>query len=62
MSHPQEAADFFERIPSQSKWHDDTLWVYPNKRDKNEPYRSPEWKSVAELASSIKDNVLWNLG
>jgi L-lactate dehydrogenase complex protein LldF len=58
-SHAAEAKEFLaDRV--RSKWHDDTLWLVREKRDA--AMRAiPEWETLRQVASSIKDDVLANL-
>ncbi|MDF2159154.1 lactate utilization protein B [Algoriphagus sp. CAU 1675] len=59
MSHPENASAFL-KDQSKAKWHDETLWFVRDKRDRISK-TVPEWESLRNLASQIKDNVLSNL-
>lgn len=59
MTHPENAAEFL-KDSQKSKWHDETLWLVRDKRDKVSK-GIPEWEQLRDLASGIKDNVLANL-
>ncbi|SDC55077.1 L-lactate dehydrogenase complex protein LldF [Algoriphagus faecimaris] len=60
MNHPQEAAAFI-RDAEKTQWHDETLWAIRKKRDQVSK-TIPEWESLRETASQIKDHVLDHLG
>ena len=60
MNHPQEAAAFI-RDAEKTQWHDETLWAIRKKRDQVSK-TIPEWESLRETASQIKDHVLEHLG
>lgn len=53
-------ADIFNEDEARVDWHDETLWFVRAKRDKA-AHTLPEWESLRENASQIKDNVLSNL-
>ncbi|MBD1394367.1 lactate utilization protein [Mucilaginibacter sp. ZB1P21] len=55
-----ELADDFNRDEDRVNWHDETLWFIREKRDKA-AHKIPEWESLREAASQIKNNVLSNL-
>src|SRR5579872_5845748 len=50
----------FNKDEPRVDWHDQTLWWIRQKRDRAAA-RLPEWESLRETASRIKDNVLSNL-
>lgn len=53
-------ADQFNRDENRVDWHDETLWFIRKKRDKA-AWQIPEWETLRETASRIKNNVLANL-
>jgi L-lactate dehydrogenase complex protein LldF len=53
-------AERFNRDELRVDWHDQTLWFVRQKRDKA-AWQIPEWESLREMASQIKNNVLSNL-
>jgi len=55
-----ELAREFNRDEERVNWHDETLWWIRQKRDKI-AHQVPEWESLREAASQIKNNVLSNL-
>jgi L-lactate dehydrogenase complex protein LldF len=55
-----ERATIFNEDEARVNWHDETLWWVRQKRDRA-AHLIPEWESLRELASGIKDNVLSNL-
>lgn len=59
MNHPERATAFLED-KANAKWHDETLWFVRDKRDVVSK-TIPEWESLRELASNIKDSVLSRL-
>ena len=59
MSH-SEAAAIFNKDTDRVDWHDETLWFVREKRDKA-AFQIPEWETLRETASKIKDNVLSNI-
>lgn len=60
MNHPESAAEFI-RDQAKTHWHDETLWMVREKRDKSTKI-IPEWEQLRQLASDIKDHVLSHLG
>lgn len=60
MGHPVEAANFL-KDEARVDWHDNNLWQARQKRD-NAAKDVPEWEELRHLASTIKDNVISNLG
>ncbi|MDW3652203.1 MAG: lactate utilization protein B [Bacteroidia bacterium] len=57
--HPQKAADFIAN-EARTDWHDQSLWVVREKRDKLAKGIA-EWEELRELASQIKDHTLSHL-
>ena len=55
-----QAAEVFIKDEARTDWHDETLWFIRTKRDKA-VQQIPEWETLRELASQIKNNVLSNL-
>jgi len=55
-----ELSDLFNKDEARVDWHDETLWFVRAKRDKA-AHGIPEWESLREAASQIKNNVLSNL-
>lgn len=55
-----ELALEFNQDEARVDWHDETLWWIRQKRDK-QAHQLPEWESLREAASQIKNNVLSNL-
>lgn len=55
-----ELAQEFNRDEERVNWHDETLWFIRQKRDKA-AHNIPEWETLRETASQIKNNVLSNL-
>jgi L-lactate dehydrogenase complex protein LldF len=53
-------ADIFNQDEPRVNWHDETLWWIRQKRDKA-AWTIPEWETLRETASQIKNNVLSNL-
>ena len=53
-------AEIFNQDEDRVDWHDETLWWIRQKRDKSVRLL-PEWESLRETASQIKNNVLSNL-
>lgn len=53
-------ADIFNKDEDRVDWHDETLWWIRAKRDKS-VNQIPEWETLRNTASAIKDNVLSNL-
>lgn len=56
-----ELAEQFNDDQKRVGWHDETLWWIRQKRDKA-VHKLPEWESLRETASQVKNNVLSNLG
>jgi L-lactate dehydrogenase complex protein LldF len=54
------AADRFIADEARTDWHDQTLWLVREKRDKA-AHMLPEWEDLRELASQIKNHALSNL-
>ena len=50
----------FNKDEDRVNWHDETLWLVRQKRDKA-AFQLPEWEFLRETASDIKNNVLSNL-
>ena len=59
MSHSKNAATFL-KDQDRAKWHDESIWYLRERRDKGVK-QLPEWETLRELASQIKENVLSNL-
>lgn len=59
LSH-SEAATIFNKDEKRVDWHDETLWFVREKRDKA-AHQIPEWETLRETASQIKNNVLSNI-
>jgi L-lactate dehydrogenase complex protein LldF len=55
-----EAAEIFNKDEKRVDWHDETLWMVREKRDKA-AHQIPEWELLRETASQIKNNVLSNM-
>lgn len=53
-------AEQFLRNRERAAWHDETLWIVRQKRDKM-ARAVPEWESLRELASQIKQHALSEL-
>jgi L-lactate dehydrogenase complex protein LldF len=53
-------AEAFNRDEERVDWHDKTLWLIRQKRDRA-AQQVPEWEALREAASQIKDNVLSHL-
>ncbi len=53
-------SEIFNKDEARVNWHDETLWFVRAKRDKA-AHNLPEWESLREAASLIKNNVLSNL-
>jgi L-lactate dehydrogenase complex protein LldF len=53
-------AEQFNKDEQRVNWHDKTLWFIREKRDKA-AWQIPEWETLRETASQIKNNVLANL-
>src|SRR6266480_3719971 len=59
IEHAQAAEKFIDDEP-RTDWHDETLWLVREKRDKA-AYGLPEWEHLRGWASQIKDHTLSNL-
>jgi L-lactate dehydrogenase complex protein LldF len=59
MQHAKKARRFLEN-ESRADWHDQTLWIVRQKRDKAAG-TVPDWEKLREKASSIKEDVLVHL-
>ncbi len=59
MTHAERAADFL-LDEARTDWHDESLWHVRSKRDAI-VQGIPDWESLRQLGSDIKDNVLSNL-
>jgi L-lactate dehydrogenase complex protein LldF len=59
IKHADAAAIFIADEP-RTDWHDETLWFVREKRDRA-AHTVPEWESLRELASRIKDHTLSDL-
>ncbi len=59
MKHPEEAARFLNDS-KRAKWHDETLWMVRENRDRAAD-QVPEWETLRELASGIKSHTLSRL-
>jgi L-lactate dehydrogenase complex protein LldF len=59
MNHPK-LADKFNQDFDRTTWHDETLWMVRQKRDKA-VFQIDDWELLRETASKIKDNVLSNM-
>ncbi len=57
--HAKKAGEFIKN-ESRTDWHDQSLWLVRQKRDKA-AHGIPEWEELRALASAIKDNVLSQL-
>ncbi|MES2574355.1 MAG: lactate utilization protein B [Bacteroidota bacterium] len=55
-----EASEIFNKDVERVNWHDETLWFVREKRDKS-VFQIPEWETLRETASQIKNNVLSNI-
>ena len=55
-----QAAEKFIADESRTDWHDETLWLVREKRDKA-AHGLPEWEHLREWASQIKNHTLSNL-
>ena len=60
MNEHQENAARFLKDEKRGNWHDQTLWMVRQKRDKA-AFSVPEWETLREQASQIKNQVLANL-
>jgi L-lactate dehydrogenase complex protein LldF len=59
MQHAEKAARFLSNEP-RADWHDQTLWIVRQKRDRLAA-TVPEWEHLREQASRIKENALSHL-
>lgn len=59
MNHTAAAAEFIND-EARTDWHDAALWFVRARRDKA-THALPEWETLRELASQIKNHVLSNL-
>jgi L-lactate dehydrogenase complex protein LldF len=50
----------FNKDFDRTTWHDETLWMVRQKRDKA-AFQIPEWEKLREQASSVKNHVLSNM-
>ena len=57
--HAENAAKFIAD-DARTNWHDETLWFVRSKRDKA-TQNIPEWESLRQAASDIKDHTLNHL-
>ena len=57
--HPEKAAQFL-KDEKRADWHDQTLWMVRQKRDKA-AWSVPDWEDLREQASRIKEHVLSSL-
>lgn len=57
--HAQKAGEFLKN-ENRVSWHDQTLWMVRQKRDKI-AHTVPEWEKLREQASQIKQHTLSNL-
>jgi L-lactate dehydrogenase complex protein LldF len=57
--HAQQAGQFLKNS-ERAAWHDETLWIVRQKRDKM-ARAVPEWETLREQASQIKDHTLSEL-
>lgn len=62
MNHADHAtrATAFNRDPARVDWHDQTLWLVREKRDRA-AHSVPDWEALRETASQIKHQVLAHL-
>ncbi|MDR1563288.1 MAG: lactate utilization protein [Dysgonamonadaceae bacterium] len=58
-NHSQNATSFLAN-ESRAEWHDETLWLVRKKRDRA-AQSVPEWETLRNRASAIKEDVLSNL-
>lgn len=58
-NHPKKAAEFIAD-EARTDWHDQSLWVVRQKRDKL-AHQIKEWEELRELASQIKAHTLSHL-
>ena len=57
--HSREAAEFLTD-KKRARWHDETLWMVREKRDRA-ANQLPEWEKLREAASAIKAHTLSRL-
>lgn len=57
--HSNKAAQFLKN-EERAEWHDKTLWIVRQKRDKA-AFGLPDWEILREQASQIKESALSNL-
>jgi L-lactate dehydrogenase complex protein LldF len=58
-NHSKAAAAFLKKS-QRAQWHDETLWFVRAKRDKA-AHQVPEWETLRNLASQIKEHTLSKL-
>lgn len=54
------AAEVFNQDAARTRWHDETLWFVRQKRDRA-AQNLPEWETLRNWASQIKDHTLSHL-
>ena len=59
VNHAKNATEFNEDV-ARTNWHDETLWFVREKRDKASD-TIPDWETLREWASGIKDHTLSKL-
>ncbi len=59
IGHSEKAAQFL-KDENRADWHDQTLWMVRQKRDRA-AWSVPEWEDLREEASQIKNHALSNL-
>ena len=59
LEHPGRASEFIDNR-DRASWHDQALWFVRSKRDKSAS-TIPEWETLRERASQIKQHVLTRL-
>jgi L-lactate dehydrogenase complex protein LldF len=59
INHARASEKFIQDEP-RTDWHDETLWFVRQKRDKA-AHQIPDWESLRDSASNIKDHTLSNL-
>jgi L-lactate dehydrogenase complex protein LldF len=60
MTNHSKSASLFLKDPPRADWHDETLWMVREKRDKAAGM-IPEWENLRERASGIKESTLSQL-
>ena len=60
MQNHSVASEVFNEDEPYVNWHDETLWMVRQKRDKA-AFQLPEWEELREAGSQIKNHVLSNL-